>query len=75
MEPYERFYIYEVLGKRIFLKKKYLDDKWLLKIAQKIRKCIFLFNGPNLERVLELRPPLLLFFNFSGGRHASSIQF
>ena len=47
-----------------------LDNKWLLKIAKKMRKCIFLFNGPELERVLVFRPPL--FFDFRGG-HTSSI--
>ena len=29
-------------------------DKWLLKNAKKMRKCVFLFNGLELERVLVL---------------------
>ena len=56
--------------KGFFSKIIILDNKWLLKIAKKMRKCIFLFNGPELERVLVFRPPL--FFNFRGG-HTSSI--
>ena len=56
--------------KGFFSKIIILDNKWLLKIAKKMRKCIFLFNGPELERVLVFRPPL--FFDFRGG-HTSSI--
>ena len=47
-----------------------LDDKWLLKIAKKMRKYVFLFNELDLERVLEFRPPL--FFDIRWG-HTSSI--
>ena len=57
-------------AKGFFSKIIILDNKWLLKIAKKMRKCIFLFNGPELERVLVFRPPL--FFDFRGG-HTSSI--
>ena len=57
-------------AKGFFSEISILDNKWLLKIAKKMRKCIFLFNGPELERVLVFRPPL--FFDFRGG-HTSSI--
>ena len=56
--------------KGFFSKISILGDKWLLKIAKKMRKCVFLFNGLELERVIQFRPPL--FFNFRGG-HTSSI--
>ena len=57
-------------AKGFFSEISILDDKWLLKIAKKMRKCVFLFNGLELERVIQFRPPL--FFNFRGG-HTSSI--
>ena len=56
--------------KGFFSKISILGDKWLLKIAKKMRKCVFLFTGLELEIVLEFRPPL--FFDFRGG-HTSSI--
>ena len=56
--------------KGFFSKISILGDKWLLKIAKKMRKCIFLFNGPELEKILVFRPPL--FFDFRWG-HTSSI--
>ena len=59
--------------KGFFSKIIILDNKWLLKIAKKMRKCIFLFNGPELERVLEFRPPL--FFDFRGGHNSILFNF
>ena len=71
MEPYQILYIYiQCSAKCFFSETSILDKKWLLKIAKKIRKCVFLFNGLELERVLEFR--LSLFFDFRGG-HTSSI--
>ena len=57
-------------AKGFFSEISILDNKWLLKIAKKMRKCVFLFTGLELEIVLEFRPPL--FFDFRGG-HTSSI--
>ena len=71
MEPYEIIYIYiKCCAKGFFSEISILDNKWLLKIAKKMRKCVFLFTGLELEIVLEFRPPL--FFDFRGG-HTSSI--
>ena len=71
MEPYERFYIYiKCCAKGFFSEIIILDDKWLLKLAKKMRKCVFLFDEPELERVLEFGPQLFLDFRWG---HASSI--
>jgi len=47
-------------AKGFFSEISILDNKWLLKIAKKMRKCVFLFNGVELERVIQFRPPLFL---------------
>ena len=47
-------------AKGFFSEISILDNKWLLKIAKKMRKCVFLFTGLELEKVLEFRPPLFL---------------
>ena len=66
-----RDFIYiKCCAKGFFSEISILDNKWLLKIAKKMRKCVFLFTGLELEIVLEFRPPL--FFDFRGG-HTSSI--
>ena len=50
-----RDFIYiKCCAKGFFSEMSILDNKWLLKIAKKMRKCVFLFNGLELERVLEL---------------------
>ena len=41
--------------------------KWCQKIVKKMRKCVFLFNGLELERFLEIRPPLI--YHFRGGHN------
>ena len=48
-------------AKGFFSEISILDDKWLLKIAKKMKKCVFLFNELEFKRFLEFRPPL--FFN------------
>ena len=54
-----RDFIYiKCCAKGFFSKMSILDNKWLLKIAKKMRKCVFLFNGLELERVIQFRPPL-----------------
>ena len=42
------------------------------KNCKKMIKWVFLFTGLELEKVLELRPPL--FFNFRGGHTSSILQ-
>ena len=49
-----------------------VEGKWLTKMAQKSRKCVFLFNEQELEKVIEFRPPL--FFNFRGGHTSSTFS-
>ena len=50
-----REFIYiKCCAKGFFSEISILDNKWLLKIAKKMRKCVFLFNGLELDRVLEL---------------------
>ena len=49
-------------AKGFFSEISILDNKWLLKIAKKMKKCVFLFNGLELEKNLEFR----LFFDFRG---------
>ena len=44
-----------------------LDDKWLLKIAKKMRKYVFLFNELDLERVLEFIIIYLYYFSILDG--------
>ena len=40
-----------------------VEGKWPTKMAKKSRKCVFLLNEKELEKVIEFRPQL--FFNFS----------
>ena len=42
------------------------------KIEQKMRKCVSLLNKPELETVVEVRPPI--FFNFRGGHTSSTFS-
>ena len=52
-------------AKGFFSEISILEDKWLVKKVKKMRKCVFLFNEQELEKVVEFRPQL--FFNFRGG--------
>ena len=37
-----------------------------------MRKCVYLLNEPELEKVVEVRPPI--FFNFMGGHTSSTFS-
>ena len=47
-----------------------VEGKGPTKMAKKSRKCIFLLNEKELEKVIEFRPQL--FFNFKGGNTSST---
>ena len=49
-----------------------VEGKWPTKIAKKSRKCVFLLNEKELEKVIEFRPQL--FFNFRRGNTSSTFS-
>ena len=49
-----------------------VEGKWPTKMALKSRKCVYLLNKKELEKVLEFRPQL--FFNFRRGNSSSTFS-
>ena len=48
-----------------------VEGKWPTKMALKSRKCVYLLNKKELEKVIEFRPQL--FFNFRRGNTSCSL--